>query len=251
TDGTLIFRAHLCRLVNQCSASIIRIKLSKSNRINQVLQQIGVLELLGQNPHIKTDHPDVINWHFAQGAGALGVKTETILGPHEGSFKEALQKGLYLGLTEAMTNTRQHAYPNSKPSEDYTSEDNNEWWMFSQEKDGKVYVVFCDLGIGIPNSLPNKKPALWEKIKEKVGGIPSDSRIISEAIKYSRSRTGQDYRGKGLGQLTSILSKTKGGNLRLFSNQGCYNVADGIIRRNDYRDSIQGTLISWSISLTH
>lgn len=250
SDGTLLFRAHFCRLVSRQSNPSVRIKYSSNNRINQVLQQIGVLDLSGQHPNIKTDHPDVVNWRYAEGAGALGEKTEEILGPYRGTIAEPLQRGLYLGLTEAMTNTRQHAYPERVSTKVNNYDGTNEWWMFSQEKDDRIYVVFCDLGVGIPTSLPEKQPGLWKKLLDKVSGFPSDSRIISEAIRYSRSRTGHSYRGKGLGQLTSVLSGIAGGDLRLFSNYGCYNLIDGNTSTMDYRDSIRGTLISWSLPLT-
>ncbi|RLW63945.1 MAG: hypothetical protein B6D73_14245 [gamma proteobacterium symbiont of Stewartia floridana] len=250
SDGTLLFRAHFCRLVSHQSYSSVRIKYSSNNRINQVLQQIGVLDLVGQHPNIETDDPDVVNWRYAEGAGALGEKFEEILGPYQGTIAEPLQRGLYLGLTEAMTNTRQHAYPERVSSKVNNDDGTNEWWMFSQEKDGRIYVVFCDLGVGIPTSLPEKQPRLWEKLLAKVSGFPPDSRIISEAIKHSRSRTGHEYRGKGLGQLTSVLAGIAGGDLRLFSNHGCYNLIDGNTSTMDYRDSIRGTLISWSLPLT-
>jgi len=247
SDGTLLFKAHLYRLVHQYKIKI-KIKLSRSSKINQVLQQIGVFELLGQKPNLKISHPDVVNWRHAQGAGAIGQKTDGILEPF-GAISETLQKGLYLGLTEAMTNTRQHAYPRFSQTDVFTEDMATEWWMFSQDKDGRVYVVFCDLGIGIPGSLPSKRPGLWRQILEKFGANPKDSEVISEAISHSTSRTGQTHRGKGLGQLTRVLSKTTGGNLRLYSNYGCYTLRDGKHSLWNYKNTINGTLICWSLPI--
>ena len=149
-----------------------------------------------------------------------------------------------------MTNTRQHAYPDLEPDKGFDSSENNEWWMFSQEKDQALSVVFCDLGIGIPTSLPHKKPGLWRKISKKFGGTPNDSEVIKEAIQYSKSRTKSSHRGKGLKQLTGILEKTTGGMLHLYSNHGCYSSINGEIELNNYKDSIHGTLIAWSVPLT-
>ncbi|MES9901579.1 MAG: hypothetical protein ABW168_02720 [Sedimenticola sp.] len=248
SDATLIFRAHLCRLVNNCSNNRIRIKLSQSDKINQVLKQIGVLDLLEQSHNMTTDHPDVINWRYAQGASVVGEKFEEILGPYDGSITEKLSEGLYLGLTEAMTNTKHHAYPHSDDGLTYPVEP-NEWWMFSQEKDGRLHVSFFDLGIGIPKSLPEKKPSLWKRIKRKLGEKVSDGIIIEEAIKHSLSRTGQGYRGKGLKQLTSVLTNTEGGLLQLHSNRGCYTHEEGEEKVYDFPNSIGGTLISWSLPI--
>ena len=249
SGGTLLFRAHLCKLMNDNPEFKIKIRLSKEIKINQVLKQIGALELLGQYPNIDTDHPDVVNWRYAQGAGALGEKYEEILGHYDGAITPALSERLYLGLTEAMTNTRHHAYPDTVSGEEHISSDGNEWWMFSQEKDGNLYVVFCDLGMGIPASLPNKKPSLWAKITKRFGTKPKDSKVISEAIKHSQSRTKLEYRGKGLKQLTGILEQTEGGGLHLFSNYGCYTSANGGVSLSDQKVSINGTLIAWSMPI--
>nr|VFK23270.1 MAG: hypothetical protein BECKLFY1418C_GA0070996_11384 [Candidatus Kentron sp. LFY] len=250
SGGTLLFKAHLYRLVHQYEIKI-KIQRSRSNKINQVLQQIGVFELLGQKSDLRIRHPDVVNWRHAQGAGAIGQKTDGILEPFDGAISKTLQKGLYLGLTEAMTNTRQHAYPDFAQTDNFTKTKNvkTEWWMFSEDKDGRVYVVFCDLGIGIPKSLPNKQPNLWQRISERFGANPKDSQVIFEAISHRTSRTGDEYRGKGLNQLTKILSETTGGDLRLYSNHGCYTLRDGEYYLQDYKDTIKGTLICWSLPI--
>jgi len=250
SDGTLMFRAYLCKAVSDKSAStVIKCRQSRNLKINEVLKQIGVFELLGQHPKITPHHKDVINWRYAQGAGALGEKYEDILGQYDGAITDALKDGLYVGLTEAMTNTRQHAYPDSENDEDYYS-GVNEWWMFSQEMGNRLYVVFCDLGVGIPGSLPSKRPNLWKNIKQKFGSAPQDSKIIEEAIKYSQTRTEEKHRGKGLKQLTNVLENTLGGILYVHSNHGCYTSREGEIATYDYRNSISGTLISWSLPLS-
>nr|VFK52611.1 MAG: hypothetical protein BECKTC1821D_GA0114238_11952 [Candidatus Kentron sp. TC] len=247
-DGTLLFKANLYRLIHRYKIKI-QIKLSRSKKINQALQQTGVLKLLGQKLNLKISHPDVINWRHAQGAGAIGQKTDGILEPFDGAISETLQKGLYLGLTEAMTNTRQHAYPTPSRTDNFPGDMETEWWMFSEDKDGRAYVVFCDLGVGIPKSLPEKQPNLWKRIVEKFGATPNDSQVIKETILHSTSRTGYSHRGKGLQQLTNILSTTKGGNLRLHSNYGCYASHSGQPNSINYKTTINGTLICWSLPI--
>jgi len=249
-DAALLFRAHICRTVNIIQPSVtIKIRLSSESKVNEALKQIGVFSLLNQNPQITLTDPDVVHWRYAQGTGAEGEKYEEILGGYDGAITSALSSGLYLGLTEAMTNTRQHAYPNRENRSNLDSCGNNEWWMFSQEKDGYLYVVFCDLGIGIPSSLPLKNPNLWQRLTEKLGKKPSDSEAIKEAIMLSKSRTGKKHRGKGLKQLTSVLEKVEGGRLVLHSNHGCYTIKCGAQNAYDYTNKIPGTLISWSLPL--
>ncbi len=251
SGATLLFRAHICRIYNKKHISTtIKCKYSKVPKINEVLKQIGLLEILGQKLNRTPRHPDVVHWRYAQGAGALGEKYEEILGSYDGAITPALSEGLYLGITEAMTNTRHHAYPDQENSS-YNEIPTNEWWMFSQEKDGELHVVICDLGIGIPVSLPTKKPNVWKKITSKLGGTPKDSIVIQEAIRHSKTRTGKEHRGKGLKQLTNVLANTKGGRLVLFSNHGCYNVREGDVSLFDFKRSINGTLIAWSLPIAN
>lgn len=244
-DGTLLFRAHICRIFNNKPESTkVRCKLPQNRKVSQVLKQIGVLEKFGKFQHIQPDHKDVIHWRYAQGAGALGEKYEEILGHYDGVITEALKERFYVGLTEAMTNTRQHAY-----DIETTSWNDNEWWMFSQEKDQILYVVFCDLGMGIPGSLPSTQPGLWRRIIEKLGGAPLDSAVIEEAVTSSKSRTGKEHRGKGLKQLASVVENTRNGSMSLCSNCGRYSIKNGKPLKFDYKTSINGTMISWSLPI--
>jgi hypothetical protein len=123
------------------------------------------------------------------------------------------------------------------------------WWMFSQERDGYLTVVFCDLGVGIPTTLPVKKPKWWQKIVS-LGKADSDAEIIRGAVDMSLSRTGKHYRGKGLRQLLEVVQGHPDGAIRIFSNRGCYTFNHGRASVRDYGDSIMGTLIQWKLPVT-
>src|SRR5262249_36555053 len=123
-----------------------------------------------------------------------------------------------------------------------------DWWMFSQARDGYLSVVFCDLGIGIPATLPTKKPLIFA-VLEKLGMASSDSACIAEAIKDSRTRTHASGRGYGLGNIVNAVSGVRGGLVIVMSNRGFFLLKDGVITTHDFKDSILGTLISWRIPL--
>ena len=129
------------------------------------------------------------------------------------------------------------------------ADESTDWWMFSQEKDGMLSVVFCDLGIGIPLTLPIKKPGLWKQLITMSTHV-SDGLAILGAINDSITRTGKSYRGKGLRQLLEVVMASNSGMLSVYSNRGCYLYKDGKHSSSNYKDSICGTLIAWKIPIT-
>lgn len=212
------------------------------------MSQIGLFSLLGYRKKIERSFSDVIHWRYASGREVEGEKYETILGSYDGRVAEPLLDSLYRGLSEAMTNCHHHAYINvredglnSKPTE-------RTWWMFSQEKDGVLSVAFCDLGVGIPATLPQKQPSIWRTIVS-LGQAGSDSEIIAKAVESSLSRTGKAYRGKGLRQLLEAVQAARSPDamMMIFSNRGRYLYQNGATDLRDYADSILGTLILWRL----
>lgn len=251
-EGTLLFRAELCRIRRITEGKVrMRCIAPRNHKVSQVLKQVGIYSLLGYKAKIKPVAEDVVNWRTANGSGADGKKYDEILGSYDGVISDALAQGLYLGLTEAMTNCHHHAYLWQRPDGLLAKDDEKDWWMFSQERDEKLTVVFCDLGVGIPATLPKTKPALWKKMLNMLAN-PDDGSVIREAIESSRSRTGKSYRGKGLRQLVDAIDKMKDGNLFVFSNKGCYIYKSaGATEVRSFADSILGTLILWTVPLNH
>lgn len=167
---------------------------------------------------------------------------------HEGRLAEPLVKGIYRGLAEAMTNACQHAYSGLR--DDGLNHDRpRDWWVFSQAKDGHLYVALCDLGVGIPGTLPITNPGLYGWLKAKLGIEPLDGECIAAAIEDSRSSTGKRERGKGLGDIIRAVTGAPGGRAVVFSNRGCYTLKNGEEASGNFRDSILGTLISWSVPI--
>jgi hypothetical protein len=245
-EGTLVFVAELRRLIRHVEGSVeITCKLPKSNKICQVLKQVGVLDLLGVTAEIMPVDDDVVNWRCAHGEHVLGEKYEDILQQYDGEITEALQNELYTGITEAMANVMNHAYDFAR--KDGLTIKNREWWMFSQQLNGHLSIVFCDLGAGIPRTLPLKHPSVWQRIARL--GKTADAFTIEYAVRDSISRTGDDHRGKGLGQIVRVIENVAGGEVMVYSNRGAYLRQGVKTRLLHYSDNIMGTLIYWRIPL--
>jgi anti-anti-sigma regulatory factor len=246
SSGTLLLKAELTRLLESIPDLRIRSTLPINNKAAQVLHQVGISnQLKTKNPTRCVDR-DVVNWRSARGQGALGEKYDEILGFYDGIIAEPLQNELYTGITEAMTNAHQHAYIAPRGDGVTTPPDYRPWWMFSQEKDGKLSVVFCDLGVGIAASLPHTRPRLWKLMAHL--GI-GQGRQIEGAVRDSKTRTKKHHRGKGLRQIIETISSCDGGKALILSNKGWYSMESGKQRTGDYSDSIMGTVIFWQMPL--
>lgn len=248
-DGMLLFYAELKRLIKATNGRVeIGCVLPHNGKVGQVLKQVGVLDLLGVKAEIVPIDHDVVNWKASSGHLVLGAKYDEILKQYDGEISPCLQDDLYTGITEAMTNVLNHAY--DLPREDGLdiTETARNWWMFSSEMNGVLSIVFCDLGAGIPRTLPLKRKSVWNRLRRK--GLRSDSEIIKFAIKDSVSRTRKSHRGKGLRQIVNAVSDAPEAQAVVLSNRGAVIVrSGGVARAVDYRDSILGTLIFWSIPL--
>ena len=109
-------------------------------------------------------------------------------------------------------------------------------------------MVFCDLGIGIPATLPMKQPGLFRRLLS-MGRATSDSACIQGAVEQSRSSTGLPGRGHGLGNIVNVVASTQSGIVSVMSNRGRYSIDGGKIRVQDFKGSILGTLIYWRVPL--
>jgi hypothetical protein len=243
--GTLLFYAELTRLIDyQVKKVKLRCNPPANNRASQVLEQIGIFDLCGHKSSCKPTREDVVHWRVARGH----LVDNTICAPVIEAFEEQITppmvNELLKGLAEAMANAIHHAYDSVRVDGlDYS--DVKDWWMFTQGKDGYLSVVFCDLGVGIPATLPVKRPWLMEKI----GFAATDADCIREAINEGRSQTGIPGRGHGLGNIIDVVENVPKGIAVVLSNRGRYDSRDGRTKSEEYRDSIQGTLIYWRVPL--
>lgn len=246
--GTLLFYAELTRLIEYCHHTVkIRCTEPANDRARQVLEQIGVYKLCNHRSDVTPTRHDVVHWRVARGHLVDNTICAPVIEAFEGQLATPLVDGLLGGLAEAMANAVHHAY--DTPRDDGLKYvDVRDWWMFSQEKDGYLSVVFCDLGVGIPATLPIKRPWLIKKM-EKFGLPVNDANCIKEAINEGRSKTSLPGRGHGLGNIIDVVEKVPGGIAVVSSNRGRYDFRNGKSNTDNYRDSILGTLIFWHVSL--
>ena len=249
-EGTLIFFAELSRLRRLTAGQNLRLRCiaPRNTKVAQVLKQVGIFDLLNFRKRLSPTFSDVIFWRAASGREVRGAEYDNVLGSYDGRIADVLGQKFFRGLTEAMTNCHHHAYIKTRPDGLGAEKEPREWWMFSQEKEGWLSVVFCDLGIGIPGSLPVTKPNIWQRIQTTFGQ-DLDAHAIQEAIAFSKTRTGSYHRGKGLKQLIDVVSSVPGGEVSIFSNKGCFSLNSGIENIFQFKDSILGTLIHWKVPI--
>lgn len=152
---------------------------------------------------------------------------------------------VYRVLTEAATNSVRHAYleghDHSMPWID------GKWWMtgFRDTVNKRVVMVFYDLGLGIPQTLPIRWENFW---KDLLNITPNDAEVIKLAMEVRRSRT--DIGGYGLNDMKNVVQEhCKGGVLQILSGKGCYQYSKSAEGEFEETSSlpghIEGTLIIW------
>ncbi len=224
--------------------------------ITRLLCQMGYFELLGlKKPPIKWPVGEITFLPLMRGkvggedsgamAKQLRLNIENIVG---GSIKKHF---LFEGLSEAITNVSQHAYTN-------VIDDKRKYWWLSASFNSvtrELCVTFYDKGAGIPKTLPAHK--LFEKIK-LVFDAWSDSKKIEAAMEIGRTSSGMEERGKGLQNLIEFAKAHEIGKVRVSSLRGCFEEAYETGQsgkqemgrtRTDYKHSVGGTLIEWSVIL--
>lgn len=250
-EGMIFVYAEISRL-NNVKKLDVRSTPPKDKVVRQVFNKIGFSKLIKcsikRTPESNRD--DVATWFCASGEEVEGEKCKNILEKYQGHIATSLSRDLFTGMTEAMTNARQHAYIKERGDNLIHTDYYKPWWMFSQEVNGKLKVVFCDLGLGIPNTLPISHPGLVKSLIRKLGKDLTDSRAIEEAVTITRSRTEQSHRGKGLSQIVATIDNSEESDIIILSNKGSYRLAKGgDVRLYDFSTSIKGTIVCWQVSL--
>jgi hypothetical protein len=234
--------------------------------IEAVLQQIGFFKLIGQPERAPTNRADISMWRQESGILADGTLAGRLLNCLPSSVSKRSKAQLYKGAIEAMANSADHAYP---IAEDASISIDNRWWMLVGLNQSSLTLIVCDLGVGIPVTLPKKHPdTMLQSIFRTFGIVGNgDAELIHASTFIKRSRTNQTHRGKGGADIRSITEHFPSALLSIRSNRGCYVVAgpeyqgrvrpdyrtiDGTDDREwsaSYDGSIRGTMIEWTVSL--
>jgi hypothetical protein len=242
--GTLYFSAHISLLAAAFPGKIT-CSYPDDDVVGQLFQHIGLLRKLNLSDKYKITADNVKDWHSVEGFAADGQKFESLLKSIEDELTEPIRMGLYESMTEAVLNSRQHAYDRKM-----VEQDRQYWWMFAR-KDGDVLTVAVyDAGIGIPGSL-RKKPELIDIMKGlSLRSKQADKKLIAAAV-GSKSSTRLPWRGKGLPDMMDFIKSTHVGGILIHSNRGSYYYAANTEKemQRDYETPVAGTLIQWSLPL--
>lgn len=268
SDGTLYLLACLDNIRQTYPNMCLSMKLPVDPIVEQVLYQVGIASLMGRRKSFdsNTFHKTVRYWYAAHGENVNLSRAENIFNACNGTLTPELSKSVYAGVSEAMTNCVHHAYEGLD-----IPESGRKWWMFSREDDstGRLQVVFCDLGIGIPRSLYRNSEKVaqgwWDNLKTWLakqvedGKAADDALKIKAAIEIGTTRTKLQHRGKGLKQMVSILDEMGRGEafVEIISGNGRYTrrskgekAVEKAMPLSQNRDTaIRGTMIHWSIPL--
>ncbi len=174
-----------------------------------------------------------------------------------GESKEAVDnekvEPIYDALSEALNNVGQHAYV-IELEDDFLQATrlSKKWWRagMRDEENGKIYLMFYDQGVGIPNTLPIKWKRNWKNLGDMLKRSPPDSAVIQESTKLDVTKTGTSGRGNGLYEIKQSIYAGQHGWLRIMSNKGVYSInSKGEESLEDLSDSLCGTLITWHLHL--
>lgn len=252
--ATLYFWASLYRLRKFLEQTIVTCTFPHEEIIEQVLEQVMILKLLGKKSRKIISHESVIHWKTATGTAVEGQKIQPFVDATNETLTDGVSRNpLAVALSEAMTNCVHHAYPDSDRTKPVKANQEPRWWMFLEDKEDSISVAFLDLGIGIPSSMRNKHQDAVAALINSVRfpGI-KDADLIRTSFHVGKTRTRKGHRGKGMRQLKKVLDRQPEGKLYVYSGYGCY----GYVSQNEdaslmktFSDSFKGTLYTWHMPL--
>lgn len=219
--------------------------------IDSVLNRIGFYSAIGLKKRELIEVPHVKCWEVSRGTVVAGEVIGQLL-ESVTKITGRNYKPLYRPLLEATANSVEHAYLEEIYS---LPEPHTKWWCFAAIMDNELITLICDLGVGIPKTLPKTQgKGFLEKISKLLGHpFTDDYHFIRGFLQVKRSNTDLDYRGKGGTDLQSIIEQIDGSQLRILSNKGFYKVSNNkhkiLEEYFDNSKSICGTIVEWSITL--
>lgn len=256
-DGMLLFYAEVQRILVKRPGSLGCVLPGDPVAV-QVLSHLGLLAQFGCSRSVRSSRHDVVHWQVYSGTDAdatqgLGAAIESLpLGAKKNNGT------LFRSVSEALTNVPQHAY--SEPRHDGMTEPGDQgWWMFVRREPGTVTIMFCDLGLGVPYTVPrDHEHEGW--LKRRLGAITKsfgvaqheEGETIRVTVEEKRSRFKMDHRGNGFGNMLETVARCGNGKIEIFSNRGAFSYrCKGTNERSksyNYADSIYGTVIGWHIT---
>jgi hypothetical protein len=249
--GTLLFFSELNRLVALYPGAKYVCRPSRDDVVNQVLKHLGIYSMLGFASEVVPQRHDVVRWAKATSSAIEGDKVGKVIDAY-GTLLAKKSQYVFRAVGEAMTNVVNHAYVKRRFDRMPRPVEGN-WWLFCREDKDRLYVAVCDLGIGIPRSLPIKysTEAILRTLGELSGGkkFASDAMMIQASMELKRTRTSTAGRGLGLNDMRRLVDEVDGSTMFLFSNRGLVRYKSGKFERQNFKTSILGTLAVWVVPL--
>ncbi|WP_317847477.1 ATP-binding protein [Pseudomonas sp. HTZ2] len=258
--GALLMLAEIDRLSRSLQGKCtLTCGYPKDKTVEKAFQQIGLLSLLGRQHRLEITKEDttVANWRYASDVSVNQASADSLMKVIRAQVPAGYMK-LVSGVGEAMDNAVHHAYirPRGDQLSGIAAADERRWWVFAEVLEGWLHVAFCDLGLGIPVTLPEK----WAEQIQDILRLTTlsegkrDRNMIRRALELGRTRTKQTHRGKGLQRNILRAAEDLGGRLDVYSNMGAvgfdFRSKPPKHKESAYAESIQGTVIQWSVPLT-
>ena len=235
--------------------------------VDEVLNRIGIYELLGQAHLPLQEGPSVKCWKVFS---SNSVDMESVMGILDSTLEgreSKIEDKVYRGLSEAVANATDHAYHTGIQSDADCSVQRH--WFLSAVYDNELYIIVCDLGHGIPYTLgytdTTKKVGFVTKLLEMVSSEDDEkakdrpiiikkkhSNLIHAATLIHKTRTDETHRGKGGQDMRQIVDDNKGAEMTILSRKGRFTYRNQLSKRNNKSnrsESLDGTIVGWSIPL--
>lgn len=246
-DAMLWLYAEIKNILNIHTNVQFTCKKPSNEKVSHVLHQVGIYSICKERFIPNRKYNDVIHWRTCSGTHVIAEQYDHITDNRSDLFNPDLD--LFGGCAEATKNALKHAYLEQR-NLSHVESNKEAWWIFSQIKDGAMCVCICDLGIGIPRTLPITKKEWLRSVIKKLGDDTSSADLILAALDKNKSRTKKDYHGNGLPKIASIVRKTGQGQLVINSNDGYVLVGKSEPRLKSYKTPIPGTIVSWTLPVS-
>lgn len=241
---------------------------STQNLVESALNQIGFYRIIEQQNNKKALAGSVKKWRQLSGDSADGTLASSLLQTLKKEVPPEVLKKLYRGAIEAIANCVEHAYPSTR--KDGLNITDPRWWMLVGIDESDLTIIVCDLGVGIPRTLPVKhEESFLNRIKSALGVTGnSDSEMIRISTHIKETRTKLSNRGKGGKDFRSMPANFPSSYLAIRSNKGSFFItgreraplkkvssrvyvpgthnSESMI---EHSNSICGTLIEWAIPI--
>lgn len=248
-EGTLLFYAELHQLISNFPQQYMECSPARDETIDGVLQQLGIYEMLGYRSNRVPHGDNVVEWSALHGemvdSATFGPKIESL------NLASDEARDLFKAVSEAVSNVLGHAYMAVR-CDNLSLTKRKGWWLFCRESKDALYVAVCDLGIGIPRSLPLHHGR--EKVVDALNRFfgrrrHTDGHRIYAALRMGRSRTDQSHRGKGFHDMMRAIDAQPGSWMNVFSNHGALLYREApvkpSIKNYTFKRSILGTIVCW------